>query len=136
MIVDYFANFCDSGYCANGPIRCTYPIIKQAPAENLTGAQLQGTIKKIVIEVDARDKFHYTYEQPLNWICEITIDNKLLCTFEIPSTNHVEDLSYTILNPEISIQEFSDTMLIGCKLYAGPFVACPYALDLIIYTEE
>ena len=136
MIIDYFANFCDSGYCINENNKCTYPVRKKAELETMWPIQPLKHITKIKIELDCRDKFEMFYPPEAQWDCTIWIDNQLLDHIIVPCNRNTFDLSYTITDPQKLSLFTTKVHEVEVELYANNKIACPYAMDIIVYAED
>ena len=137
MILEYFANFCDSGVCLNERHRCKYPIIKQAPLEEMypTPIDVNWIVKKCRIELEAHDKFHVYYPRTAKWNGRFCIADKEIYKFEIPCDSNMKYIDLEFLNLDI-LRYIAQDANISCELYIDDDVVCPYNLSLLIEVEN
>lgn len=137
MIIDYFINFCDSGVCFNERHRCTYPVIKKAPIENIYNTEIDPTKKvtKVRIELEARDKFHVYYPENSKWHGKFYIANHCIHQFESECDSNMKYINLDFECPDI-MQYIQEDANMECEIYINDDIVCPYGLDLLIYMED
>ena len=136
-IIEYMANFCDSGICFNEQHRCIYPTVKSAPLESMFGDQLDYTkpILKCKIELEARDKFHVYYPETATWHGTCKIAGHTICKFSQPCDHNWTYFKIEFECPHI-IEYMQETMNIECEIYIDDYIVCPYSLSLLLYQEN
>lgn len=134
MLIYYYVNFCDDGNCGTDVNNCTYPLIKKAIGTSFNQETLPANaiIDKVQIEIEAVDKFNITYPTDTQWYCNIVIGD-IAEAIMIPLTDHKQTLQFETNIWSDPALFAKDELYVQCSLMAGPYNACPYNMEVVVF---